>query len=104
MGGRGGRARKWGRGETCVCPSPPPPPPPPPPAAAQILETEAYKRGDLATAITEAYYALDVMMDKDEGKAELRQLAGAPKDKCARAVWGGGGGGAVSARAGGAQC
>ncbi len=45
------------------------------------MNTAAYKRGDLRQAIVDAYYGLDVILDSEEGKEELRQLVGATVKK-----------------------
>lgn len=42
----------------------------------EFLSSEAYKRGDLAASITEAYHRLDVLLDSEEGKGELREIIG----------------------------
>ncbi|EFN51820.1 hypothetical protein CHLNCDRAFT_9625, partial [Chlorella variabilis] len=44
--------------------------------AEEFVRSEAYRRGDLATAITEAYFRLDELLDSEEGRAELRRLSG----------------------------
>jgi serine/threonine protein phosphatase PrpC len=51
--------------------------------AELVLASDAYRRGDLGTALTEAYFRLDVLLDSEEGKAELRQLVADAKPKCA---------------------
>lgn len=60
---------------------------PAPPRCAQateLLKTESYRRGDLRQAMADAYYALDLLLDSEEGKQELRMLVGAPSKRCAR--------------------
>ena len=49
--------------------------------AELVLASEAYRRGDLGAALTEAYFRLDVMLDSEAGKAELRQLVADAKPK-----------------------
>ncbi len=49
--------------------------------AQEFLASPAYRRGDLAAAITEAYYRLDEMLDSEAGKAELRKFVSDAKPK-----------------------
>lgn len=42
---------------------------------AELIKLDSYKRGEIGVAIAEAYYRLDVMLDTDEGKAELKAIA-----------------------------
>lgn len=42
-----------------------------------LIKTDAYKHKDFGTAIAQAYYKLDEMLDTEDGQAELRVLAGA---------------------------
>eukprot|EP00887_Chlorella_sp_A99_P005128 scaffold25.g5128.t1 len=42
----------------------------------EFMRSEAYARGDLAGAITHAYHRLDVLLDSEEGKAELKLICG----------------------------
>lgn len=49
--------------------------------AREFLASEAYRRGDLSAAITEAYYRLDQLLDSEAGKAELRKFVSDAKPK-----------------------
>ena len=49
--------------------------------AEEFVGCDAYRRGDLATAITEAYFRLDELLQSEEGRAELRQLVEDSKPK-----------------------
>lgn len=49
--------------------------------AEEFFRSEAYRRGDLAAAITEAYFRLDVLLDSEEGKAELRKFVSDSKPR-----------------------
>jgi protein phosphatase 1G len=49
--------------------------------AAEFLHSDAYRRGDLAGAITAAYYRLDELLESEEGRAELKSLVEAAKPK-----------------------
>lgn len=49
--------------------------------AEEFVRSEAYRRGDLATAITEAYFRLDELLDSEEGRAELRRLVAGSQPK-----------------------
>ena len=51
--------------------------------AELVLASDAYRRGDLGTALTEAYFRLDVLLDSEAGEAELQQLVADAKPKCA---------------------
>lgn len=42
----------------------------------ELLHSAAYKRGDLRTAMTDAYFRLDQMLDSEPGKLELEELVG----------------------------
>jgi hypothetical protein len=60
------------------------PMPPPPrrrhhlPQSRELVALESYRRGDLGAALAEAYYRMDVLLDTEEGKAELNALIAAP--------------------------
>lgn len=43
---------------------------------SELVRLETYKRQEFETAIAEAYYRLDELLDTDKGKEELRKLAG----------------------------
>ncbi|KAL4433776.1 hypothetical protein ABPG75_000217 [Micractinium tetrahymenae] len=49
--------------------------------AQEFVGSEAYRRGDLAGAITEAYYRLDQLLDSEAGRAELRKFVSDSKPK-----------------------
>jgi hypothetical protein len=49
--------------------------------AEEFLNSEAYRRGDVAAAITEAYYRLDELLDSEQGRAELHAFVEAGKPK-----------------------
>lgn len=49
--------------------------------AELVLASDAYRRGDLGTALTEAYFRLDVLLDSEAGEAELQQLVADAKPK-----------------------
>lgn len=55
--------------------------------AEELMKTEAYRKGDLAGAITYAYYRLDELLDSEDGKAELRRLVAEAKPKQAGALF-----------------
>jgi len=42
----------------------------------ELIHLDAFRRGDMGVAIAEAYYKLDELLDTDEGRAELKILAG----------------------------
>ncbi|GAB4821123.1 hypothetical protein N2152v2_008169 [Parachlorella kessleri] len=44
--------------------------------AQELLTSPAYKRGDLRQAVADAYYRLDVLLDSEEGRAELANAVG----------------------------
>ncbi|KAL4854095.1 putative protein phosphatase 2C 21 [Chlorella vulgaris] len=45
----------------------------------EFVRSAAYRRGDLAAAISEAYFRLDELLESAEGRAELRQLVSSSK-------------------------
>lgn len=47
----------------------------------EFLHSDAYRRGDLIGAITEAYFRLDVLLDSKAGQEELRQYVSNFKPK-----------------------
>lgn len=55
--------------------------------AREFLASGAYRRGDLAAAITEAYYRLDQLLDSEEGRAELRRFVSDAKPKGANTLF-----------------
>ena len=50
----------------------------------ELVGSAGWAAGDLAAALTQAYFRLDVMLDSPEGRAELRRMIEASKLRAAK--------------------